>query len=358
MEITGDDARMSSLQKNVPFDQYSRQYQVAAMINELRKKGKTFRILDVGGYKGKTAEFFPDDEVIVLDVFDVNEPNYVKGDGSNLPFEDESFDFVVNFDVLEHIPQPDRRRFVQECLRTARRAAFFSAPHKTKENEKAEQSLNDFYRELHKKDHRWLKEHIAYGLPDYLAIEKFLISRGHFTSTFSSNDTLVWQLMQGAIFLNSKFPLAAEETVAINQYYNQHFPFDGGVDRNSTYRLILMAAKSKQDTEQVTLQFGKKNKPLTLEQKLEISHQIHYFEALLLKKLTKENSNLHKLHEHESRRAEELHRNGEELWRRINKLEAEIELLKTKNAVGFARRSVSRLKRKLKKNDGHIVDKG
>lgn len=86
----------------VPFDQFSRQKQVSLVMDICRKLGKqkTYSILDVGGYRGRTAEFLPDDNVTVLDLYEVDEENYVKGSALKMPFKDKSFDFVVNFDVL------------------------------------------------------------------------------------------------------------------------------------------------------------------------------------------------------------------------------------------------------------------
>jgi lipopolysaccharide/colanic/teichoic acid biosynthesis glycosyltransferase len=55
----------------------------------------------------------------------------VRGDGCRLPFRDGAFDIVFSNAVIEHVG--DRRqqaRFVEECVRVARRAVFVAAPNR------------------------------------------------------------------------------------------------------------------------------------------------------------------------------------------------------------------------------------
>ena len=55
---------------------------------------------------------------------------YVQGDALALPFEDGAFDVVFSNAVIEHVGGRDeQRRFVDECLRVARRA-FVTTPNR------------------------------------------------------------------------------------------------------------------------------------------------------------------------------------------------------------------------------------
>jgi SAM-dependent methyltransferase len=47
-------------------------------------------------------------------------------DGITLPYEDDSFDWVISFSVLLHVPPSDIARHVSEMLRVARRYLFVS----------------------------------------------------------------------------------------------------------------------------------------------------------------------------------------------------------------------------------------
>ena len=71
-------------------------------------------ILEVGGgQSGLTAMLYPEAHVTNLDMepaFAEAAPNrqprmtFVCGDATDLPFEDESFDAVTMFDLIEHVP--------------------------------------------------------------------------------------------------------------------------------------------------------------------------------------------------------------------------------------------------------------
>lgn len=86
------------------------------------------KILEVGGGQGGlTALLYPKSHIINLDL----EPKFAQancnqnknvtficGDATQLPFEDNSFDAVTMFDVLEHIP--DDTKSISEALRVLR----------------------------------------------------------------------------------------------------------------------------------------------------------------------------------------------------------------------------------------------
>jgi SAM-dependent methyltransferase len=87
------------------------------------------RILEVGGgQSGLTALLYPRAEITNLDLepafadSPLNRDNprvrFVQGDATSLPFEDESFDAVTMFDLLEHVP--DDEQAVAEALRVLR----------------------------------------------------------------------------------------------------------------------------------------------------------------------------------------------------------------------------------------------
>ena len=55
----------------------------------------------------------------------------VRGDGCHLPFRDGAFDVVFSNAVIEHVGDRRRQaRFVQECVRVARRGVFVAAPNR------------------------------------------------------------------------------------------------------------------------------------------------------------------------------------------------------------------------------------
>lgn len=232
---------------NLPFDQYSRQYWVAQFIEQSRKGREKFSIVDVGGYKGQTTEFQHKDTVTVCDLFDVEEKGYIKADGTKLPFTEDQFDISVSFDAYEHIPKPKRKAFLTELLRVGSKATIIAAPFDTdgKDTINAEKRLNQYYYDLYGKEHQWLKEHIDYQTPKGSDLEKAVTSLGYGFVKFSTNDRIIWQLLQGVYFSIELDHDLRERAHELNWLYNNNvLKIDPATEGNS-YRTIYFITKNK-----------------------------------------------------------------------------------------------------------------
>jgi|GEM_PF-1898897 len=337
-----------TLQKEVPFDQYSRQFQVMTIIDNLRSKDSPFKVLDVGGYKGRTADFLANDNVTVLDLFDVEEPGYIKGSALDMPFEADSFDFVMSFDVLEHIPAEKRKTFVKECSRVAKRGVIISAPHRTLANQRAEHILNDLYVGLQGEPHRWLKEHIEYVIPDFTKVEADIQKQGLHAVAFPSNKLNLWVAMQQPIFLNSKHPMAAEKLLELNEYYNRNFEYDGGDLAAESYRKILCCFSSEADRDRTAEVFGTMNRKIENGAEIELLGKIQEYYAVLTEKMSQSADDYRGLHEHEKNRAADLEANGRKLWERINEQDAQIKRLERLRPKAAFRKVTSIIRKRSK----------
>ncbi|HUC89524.1 MAG TPA: methyltransferase domain-containing protein [Patescibacteria group bacterium] len=247
---------ISDLSLSLPFDQYSRQKIASELIQSLRTNNEKLSILDVGGYKGATYLFQKNDAVTVLDVFDVHEENYVKGDGTNMDFGDNSFDYVVSFDVFEHIPRDKRESFVSECTRVAKRGVIIAAPVATPQNAGAEVFLNDMFAQLHGKDHPWLKEHIDYHLPELGLSQKLLKKYGLHTLDVPSNYLPLWLLMQATIFAASKTDKVGKRIDGLYEMYNKSVHPDGAHNPEENYRVVSIGVKSQKDLDTLKKTMG------------------------------------------------------------------------------------------------------
>lgn len=340
--------KFAQLQAEVPFDQYSRQYQVMTILNALRAKDETFTLLDVGGYKGRTADFLPEDKVTVLDLFDVKEPNYIKGSALKIPLKDKKVDFVTSFDVLEHIPAAKRKQFFDECARVAKRGVIICAPHKTDANEFAEQSLNEYYKKLHNEPHLWLKEHIEYGIPDFEAMAAHAKRRGFLTTAFSSNGTQLWVSMQHAIFTNSRYSMAAETLTALNKLYNRTLKTDSSGAPAESYRLILCCFTDQTDVDQADKAMAKLFKEVTVEQQLRIQEAINDYYATLTAKTNQLADNYKDLYEHEQKRLVGAQESEASLRRQLETVQARVQHLERP----LAHRVAGHVKRRLRRAVG------
>ena len=92
------------------------------------------RILDVGCARGDYVTFFNQrgHQAFGLDIythqdwFPVRPQLFIQGDAPRLPFPSQSFDTILAFEILEHIPKPDLA--VQEFSRVSRNNLIISVP--------------------------------------------------------------------------------------------------------------------------------------------------------------------------------------------------------------------------------------
>lgn len=230
---------------NTQFDQYSRQTIAHDLIKNVRKD-KVLKILDIGGHLGRTTEFFANDDVTVIDVYEEIYDNYVKGNALDLPFRDNSFDVVTSFDVFEHIPEGDRDLFVDEACRVSKDIVLIAAPFDTDLVAITEKSTNELYRSVFNKDHPWLIEHIENGLPQIAKTEKRLKYNKLNYNIYSSNNIFLWKIMMSFLFYcgDSRLNKLGD---AVNRFYNQH-AYKLGDHTDPSYRKIFFARKNNKNT--------------------------------------------------------------------------------------------------------------
>ena len=232
----------------IPFDQYSRQLVVKNIIDHVfrsRNKKNTFSILDVGGYMGRTAEFLPNDNVKILDVFNIKAPNYIRGDATDVQQEDKAYDFVCSFDVLEHIPRSKREAFITESARLSRLGFFIAAPIDDKDGlvSFAEREANEVFKIVNHQEHRWLKEHIDYGIPTGGDVEAILKKHDLYYTTIKSNEIINWLSVQSAFFVKSV--LERSDNYLGNKYLTQFYEFHRHI--NETYNKNYNSLEGRQD---------------------------------------------------------------------------------------------------------------
>jgi SAM-dependent methyltransferase len=161
-------------------------YERHTIISRILSKSQSKSVLDIGGQSGNLQRFSSRFIVTAINIDDTGDVRY---EGEKLPYSANAFDTVVSLDVLEHIPPQRRNTFIKEMLRVAEREAIFCTPLGTPLHRDIEIKLNNAWRREFKTDHRFLKEHIEYGLPTLSAIETILSSRK--CETFFTGDIRV-----------------------------------------------------------------------------------------------------------------------------------------------------------------------
>ena len=239
---------------NLPFDQFSRQEIVRDIVDTCirplatnDKPGRALRIIDLGGHRGYTRDFFPDDEVTILDVIDESYDNYIKGDATNIDAADDAYDVVVSFDTFEHIPQDLREKFLHEATRIAKYATIVAAPFESariKLTHEVEAETNSLYKKIFDEEHPWLKEHIEYGLPEVSMVEAWLAGSSVQGLFLPSNNLRLWQMGQGLMFNSAALGHDVKDVVDVSAYYNRSLD-DLDSSPGPSYRQIVLLSKNE-----------------------------------------------------------------------------------------------------------------
>jgi len=99
-----------------------------------RKVGRDCTILEVGCGVGYGANFISSDfKVVGLDISKdalrearkYKHIHWILGDGTSLPFKDESFDAVISLQVIEHIKKREVFAYLNEIKRVLKRGGIF-----------------------------------------------------------------------------------------------------------------------------------------------------------------------------------------------------------------------------------------
>lgn len=264
---------------DMPFDQYQR-YRASEEVIRIIKKGtgrKKLKILDVGGYfknsEGQDTfplmEFFPEDEVIVLDKADCRLPQYIRGDATAMPLCQKTFDVLICQDVLEHISPSQREKFLDNLLQTTKDFVVLGAPFKTENSVLAEKILYEFIMKTLKGKHRELEEHMENGLPELENVKSFFeykkISYCDFPSGYLNN----WLLLMMVKHYILDLPDPQRLLTLIDRFYNRNY-YESD-QRPPAYRHMFVISKSKKNRhilEKISEKFKnyrEKHKHLTLE---------------------------------------------------------------------------------------------
>lgn len=234
----------------MPFDQYGRYKIIAELVDALRVSlgVDRLRILDVGGYQiderfGERLPlhlFLPDDTIEALDTVESDLPGYHRGDGTQMPFADRSYDLVVSADTLEHIPAELRERFVGELRRVAKHGVALVAPFFSPETELAEIVLQRYMQAELRYQHPFLQEHRDFGLPLVDRTEAWFHSLGCTTATFPSGYVHSWLEMM--IVRTLLWRLTSDDSLvgAVEEYYNRVLAPQER--REPAYRHLIVAA--------------------------------------------------------------------------------------------------------------------
>lgn len=90
----------------------------------------------------------------------------VVGSVEKIPFPDDHFDVVLSMDMMEHLTKEMRENGIKEMIRVTKPGGLLLCGFPEGEEARMfDKRLNERYKKKFGKDHHWLREHIANGLP-------------------------------------------------------------------------------------------------------------------------------------------------------------------------------------------------
>jgi SAM-dependent methyltransferase len=171
-------------------------------------------VLDVGGGNGELCRFIPEAEYVLV------EPRVNGLSGTQIPFPDKSFDYVVSCHVLEHIPPEQRTIFLDQLAAKARRGVILLNPFHL-EGTSVEERL-DLVIEV--TNANWAKEHKDCGLPQLEEVLSYAEMRGFKTDvTPNGNLTTGMALVFMEFFAAHTPPQIRRHLKRVNTFFNQNF---------------------------------------------------------------------------------------------------------------------------------------
>lgn len=223
--------------------------EIVKMIKKELGKDK-LRILDLGGYNGVSRQLLPDDSITILDVFeDSTLKDYIRVSEVGIPTEDDAFDVVISTDTLEHIPNGERVKFIDDAVRVAKHATVIAAPFEHEGVGLEELLANNVYIGETGQEYNWLKEHREFQLPERQWIEKLLKERKYSFARFSHSSLRLWgELISTGFFIANNIEAAAPKIARRLKLLNaEYFRTISSVDfPEDGYRSVYVISKKAQ----------------------------------------------------------------------------------------------------------------
>ncbi|MED4359345.1 glycosyltransferase [Geobacillus stearothermophilus] len=322
------------MNKKIPFDQYQRYKNAAEIINLIREENQSFTILEVGANEHRNLEhFLPKDQVTYLDI-EVPEhlkhmTNYIEADATNMPLDDNAFDFVIALDVFEHIPPDKRNQFLFEINRVAKEGFLIAAPFNTEGVEETEIRVNEYYKALYGEGFRWLEEHRQYTLPNLEETEDILRKENIEYVKFEHGSLLFWEKLMRLHFLVADRNVLHDYRFMIDDFYNKNIyevDYIGPCYRNF---IVVCRDKAKREFIQSIYEKRKQNSYLknsTISKLNELENSIYS-----LKIIDKENQIYKKSLEITEQLLEDLKLKEQQIIEKIQTIKKKTEMIELQN---------------------------
>ncbi len=207
----------------LPFDQYQRYRLLAEVVPVLEGEDSPLSMLEVGGFPPRLTRFLPDRSITIADRLEGACQGYVRAEGLQLPFADNSFGAVISLDTLEHVPPHLRTDFILELCRVAESCVIVAAPFASDAVKAADRAAYEFILAHAGYEQEFLKEHLEAELPDMVSTTVCMVEQGLDVQVIPSGRLDRWMLMMAAYYTLDSDPELAPVVPFFMEAYNRAF---------------------------------------------------------------------------------------------------------------------------------------
>ncbi|MCI0445898.1 glycosyltransferase [bacterium] len=211
-----------SIPRWINIDQYQR-YHFVERVLKAYAQDRRLKILEVGGALSSALHHLSSNHKIWITDSISAKDIHLRSSGLSLPFQPKTFDAVVCTDVLEHVPQKDRERLIEELQRVTGRILILGFPQHSPESKVAEEILSAWIRETSGSDYSFLEEHHTYGLPDAAEVRAILNKNpGKILESCNAN-VHSWLPLMMSYFAIERHEEFKESLKVLNELFNEKY---------------------------------------------------------------------------------------------------------------------------------------
>ena len=214
------------------------------IVDALKKNSKpSDKVLEIGSEITGITTYYPRRVTGLDQGFDYKRRNKylspVEGSAVSMPFKDNSFDYVVSVDCIEHIPPKLREKAVGEMLRVARKQIYLTFPVGA-HSQAVDQMLDQYFFKKNGTHFTYLTEHVDNGLPGFDFIPKIVAKHKNWSLVSKGNTTTwLWVLLLKMGFSNVQWQTSIYRRLLLLLPLLKHFNF------GACYRQLYIITRDK-----------------------------------------------------------------------------------------------------------------